>query len=154
MAKYTYTKAGAALDQLQGEITAAGITVSYLLGSGDQVEVYTPVDLTAGEQITLANVVAAHTPPTALEHLRAQAKRLLDENASEQFKLTRAVVLVAMDEVNLLRQWVTDFKAQVALATSLADLKTRVAGLDNLPQRTAAQAKTAVRNRIDTADAD
>jgi hypothetical protein len=91
---------------------------------------------------------------TLLAALRAEAKALLDEARAAQYKLTRAVVLVSLDEVNLLRQWITDFKAEVALASSLADLKARVATLDSLAQRTATQAKTAVRNRIDTADAD
>jgi hypothetical protein len=66
----------------------------------------------------------------------------------------RAIVLVAIDEINLLRQWITSFKAAVALAASLADLKTRVAALDNLPDRTAAQAKNAVVAKIDAGAAD
>lgn len=66
----------------------------------------------------------------------------------------RAIVLVAIDEINILRDWITQFKSQVALASSLADLKTRVAALPNVPQRTATQAKTAVASKIDAGGAD
>jgi hypothetical protein len=59
-------------------------------------------------------------------------------------QILRAEVLVMVDEINLLRAWITSFKAATAAAASLADLKTRIAALDNLPQRTAVQAKNAV----------
>jgi hypothetical protein len=66
----------------------------------------------------------------------------------------RAIVLVAIDEINLLREWITSFKAAVAAATSLANLQTRVAALPDLPDRTPAQAKAAVTNKIDSGNAD
>ncbi len=69
-------------------------------------------------------------------------------------QLVRAELLVTMDELNTLRQWVTTFKAAVAAASTLADLKTRVAALANLPDRTAAQIKPALVARISTPDAD
>lgn len=67
-------------------------------------------------------------------------------------QITRALVLVTKDEINLLRQWVTDFKAAVAASTSLADLKTRVAALDSMPQRTAQQAKAAMLAKINDSE--
>lgn len=66
----------------------------------------------------------------------------------------RAIVLVAIDEINLLRQWITSFKAAVAASSSLADLKSRVAALANVPDRTVAQAKAAVTNKISAGAAD
>jgi hypothetical protein len=84
---------------------------------------------------------------------RGEAKVQYDGLAKEG-KILRAVVLVTLDEVNTLRQWLASFKAEVAASTSLADLKTRVAGLPNTPDRTGAQARTAIRNRIDNGSAD
>lgn len=60
----------------------------------------------------------------------------------------KAIASVVIDELNVIRQWVMSFKTEVAAATNLADLKTRVAALPNLNDRTAAQARTAVKNAI------
>lgn len=65
----------------------------------------------------------------------------------------RAVALILIDEINNIRQWTGSFKAQVALASSLADLKTRVATLPNMPDRTLQQFKTAYTNKIDNGNA-
>jgi len=59
-------------------------------------------------------------------------------------KAHKAVALVMLDEINIIRQWDTSFKAAVAASTSLADLKTRVAALPAMPDRTPAQLKSAV----------
>ena len=64
---------------------------------------------------------------------------ILDSDA----RAYRAVAAIMVDEINSLRDWITDFKAAVAAASSLADLKTRVAALPNLPDRTLQQAKNA-----------
>ena len=65
-------------------------------------------------------------------------------------RIERAAIELLVDENNALRQWLVDFKVQVAAASTLADLKTRVATLPNMPVRTAAQIKTALRNKLDT----
>ncbi len=80
--------------------------------------------------------------------LRRQAKEAFNRQQELEVAL-RAVVLVAADEVNAIRQTWTDFKTQVAAATTLADLKTRVASLPNMPQRTNDQVRTAVLGKID-----
>lgn len=67
-----------------------------------------------------------------------------DSNA----KALRAIAAVLVDEINSVREWITSFKAQVALASSLADLKTRVAGLPDMPDRTLAQAKNAYITKV------
>ncbi len=62
----------------------------------------------------------------------------------------RAVVGLAIDEINTLREWIVAFKAATALASSLANLQTRVAALPDLPDRTLAQAKTAFINKVNS----
>ena|ERR1043166_797591 len=68
--------------------------------------------------------------------------------------LERGAALVIMDELNVLRQRDVDRSADVAAATSLADLKTRWAARSAFPQRTATQIKTAIQNKINAGDAD
>jgi hypothetical protein len=55
-----------------------------------------------------------------------------------------------MDEVNNLRGWIVSFKAATAASSSLADLKTRVAALPNMPDRTTNQLVTALSTTLDS----
>lgn len=67
-------------------------------------------------------------------------------------KLMTAYSDIIKDEFNAVRGWIADFKTEVAAASNLGDLKTRVAGLPDLPDRTLAQLKTAIQNRISKDD--
>jgi len=67
-------------------------------------------------------------------------------------KMMVAFADILKDEFNLLRQWQMSFKAEVAAASNLNDLKTSVAALPGLPDRTLAQLKTAITNRISKDD--
>lgn len=98
--------------------------------------------------VALPDLAAAKTAK-----LRTFAKDLLDDPDAVSI-LLRALALVILDENNTLRQWVTSFKAATAAATTLADLKTRVAALANLPDRTKAQIMPAIRSKIDGGTAD
>lgn len=66
----------------------------------------------------------------------------------------RAVAAIMIDEINTLRQWTVSFKAEVAAATNLANLQSRVATLPTLTDRTLTQAKTAYENKVDSGAAD
>ena len=82
----------------------------------------------------------------------ATAKRIakeLQDSDEQTARIIRAVVKLTVDEINTLRQWITDFKVEVDLANNLASLKTGVAGLPNVPDRTYDQARTSVTNIID-----
>ena len=67
-------------------------------------------------------------------------------------KLMTAYSDILKDEINILRLWTHDFQEAVALATNLNDLKTSVALLPTLHDRTLAQLKTAIQNRINKDD--
>jgi hypothetical protein len=157
--RYSFTKSPRDDEQLHVEIAALALPgfqgVCSAVG-GSTVEVVFADALTAGQETTLGNTVAAHSPAAnaLLLRLRARAKQMLDEEVDSLYKLTRALALVTMDEVNIVRDWLTDFKAEVAAATSLADLKTRVAALASLPDRTASQLKNAIKAKLDSGDAD
>ena len=66
-----------------------------------------------------------------------------------QTRVIRALAIVTMDELNILRGLWMSFKGEVAAATSLADLKARVAGLPDTPDRTAAQLRNAIQGKLD-----
>lgn len=67
-------------------------------------------------------------------------------------KLMVAYSDILKDEFNALRGYLEDLKAEVAAATSLANLKARWAGMSTLNDRTLAQLKTAIKNRINKGD--
>lgn len=103
--------------------------------------------------------LSSHTtpPPTPAQitaNLRATATSIISDKASAPSVSLRAILLTIFDENNNTRQWIQSFKAAVAASTSLADLKTRVAALPDMPDRTIAQAKTAVQNKISSGGAD
>lgn len=122
-------------------------------GRIDFKEEATPQQRTAAQAIVdgwLANdqTILDQINTTQLTKLRTAAKQFHDDQHAQNLAL-RAVVKLVVDENNLLRQWMADFKAAVAAAGSLAALKTGVAGLPNVPQRTYQQAKTAINTLVD-----
>jgi hypothetical protein len=88
-----------------------------------------------------------------IQKFRTLAKTAI-QDAREDALRDRAVALSVLDELNNLRSWITSFTGAVAASTNLADLKTRVAALPAMPQRTIAQAKTAITQKIDDGTAD
>jgi hypothetical protein len=107
-----------------------------------------------GETVAVSQVRRAALVAARLVELKAKAVTAFQDGQREDARRDRAIALVTLDEVNALRQWITDFKTAVANAATLAALKTAVAALPNVPQRTATQAKNAVVARLDTSDAD
>jgi hypothetical protein len=69
-------------------------------------------------------------------------------------RAVRGAAAVLVDEINALRQRDRDRADDVAAATSLADLKVRWAARAALADRTLAQAKSAIQNKITTGVAD
>jgi len=107
-------------------------------------------------QATLDAVTQAQVDAALTALLRTQAKALYDllTTHTGEAKVVRALVAVLLDEINTLRGWLASFKTEVAAAASLADLKTRVATLPPTPDRTPAQAKTAITQKIDGGSVD
>lgn len=62
--------------------------------------------------------------------------------------ITKGLALTILDELNRITKRIRNFDAAVQAATSLADLKIRVAGLLPIPDRTAAQLKAAVKAKV------
>ncbi len=114
-------------------------------------------EMTAGEKVTAdAAIASAAATVAAAKNLvdRTSAINRVASLVDVDAKVARAVIAVAIDEINILREWVAAFKVEVAAAASLADLKTRVATLPATPDRTLAQAKTAITNKINAGTVD
>lgn len=111
------------------------------------------MEMSPPEKVSVDEAWAAEIQAQVLADSRSGAKNSVDQLSAEGVRL-RASLLVVMEEMNALRTWLADFKAQVALASSLNDLKTRVATLPATPDRTASQLKTAIKNKIDAGSAD
>ena len=127
--------------QSQAQIT------TLLAGEGNTGEFITP-----NEYLTF---IVAHTPlPVTVAQLRSEALEELNAGIQAPDKVQRAVYLVALDEINLLRQRDVARSADVAASTSLADLKTRWAARAALDDRTVTQFKTAVQGKITSGLAD
>lgn len=116
-------------------LVVAGVPLKYWKVSGGQV-----VEMTAEEKAVIDAEIQ-----TQIDQQEAD-KRDLDK----QDKWLISLALVLLEEINTERQWIESFKSAVASATSLTDLKSRVAALSAMPDRTRPQLRTAIDNKYKT----
>jgi hypothetical protein len=95
---------------------------------------------------------AAHDAWLNLQDRTAAAAKL--DLTTAEAKVLRGLVLALVDELNNIRQWLVAFKAATAASTNYATLKSGIGGLSNMPDRTLAQAKTAIQNAINAGTVD
>ncbi len=146
------------LDRLSQTITDAGIPLERVEGViGSPILVFQAV-ATQQQRDDAATIVANFDWSVATDTAWRLARQIiqdantLEASVNTAVRVQRAIVAVTIDELNSLRSWITSFKAEVAASTNLANLQTRVAALPNMPQRTAAQARTAIQNKIANGD--
>jgi hypothetical protein len=138
----------------ENETALTALDDTALQASVDGVGDLTVLDTHEPAAFTAAKSGALPTLAEITQALRDKAKSVLNVGLDADAKLKRAIASVLVDEVNILRGLWMSFKAEVAAATNLADLKARVANLPNTPDRTLAQAKTAIANRLDDGTVD
>lgn len=109
----------------------AGIPSKYWIITGDIISEMSQAE----KDVVDAQILSDNRDSTAAE---------LDELEA----ILRQVVVSTVRELNILRGWIVDFKAEVAAAGNLEQLKTGVAALPDLPDRTFAQFKTIIRNDL------
>ena len=141
--------------RISDALIAAGITPGIInidiYGDPTQVRVTPPNGSTysAAQQQTITSTLAAFDwSDTANTTYVTSAGQGMIDGGDPMFQLVRAVALADIDGQNILRDWLTSFVAAVAAATSLADLKTRVAALPALPDITPTQAKAAIKAKF------
>lgn len=108
------------------------------------------VDKATFDAFELTQKAIPPTPAEILAQFRAQAINLLLSDSSPTAKIIRAALFGLLDEINLLRQRDNDRAVDVAASTTLADLKVRWAARASLPDRTVAQAKTFIQDKINS----
>lgn len=149
--------AGVALLAAGREVEAGWLVIARADGLRVRVDLIAPT----AQQITDAtNIVQSAdltTPALSaadVARLRALAAALLAATDDKVANFGRAIALAAGDGDNIIRAWITGHVADIAAATSLINLQTRVASRGGLPQVNAGAVKTAVMNRLGTTDAD
>lgn len=83
-------------------------------------------------------------------NLSSTSLRAIDSNAM----LVRALAETAIDEINIIRRWDMSLKTAVAAASTLAQLKTNIAALPSLPDRTSLELRNSILNKILSGAAD
>ena len=116
---------------------------------------YLKINLPTIEEMSQAekDVIDANELSQADSFLRIGAKAQYD-GQTEQGQALRCMAKVILDELNDIRGWTVSFKAEVAAATNLGNLQSRIATLSTLNNRTLSQAKTAIQNCVDNGDVD
>lgn len=107
------------------------------------------IEMTSQEKIDFDNAQTASQTLSIRTRAKAQLTGFADSPLYQ-----RAFADILKDEINILRGWTVNFKAEVAAASNLADLKTRVAGLPTLNDRTLSQLKIALQSRVDSGQVD
>lgn len=85
--------------------------------------------------------------------LRRQAKEALSENKAES-ALLRSALLAIVDELNRHSDKTNAILDAIDGASNLSGLKTAIGTINNLPQRTGAQLRTAAETKLAAGDAD
>ena len=97
--------------------------------------------------------LAAHEAQRQAEAASEQAAQAaallaLESELDHAERITKGLALTILDELNRLSARIRAFDAAVAASTSLANMQTRVAALSEVPDRTAAQLKAAVKAKV------
>ncbi len=129
----------------QSDSTYAAMAAKWRGSSAVPTEAEMGAAWTAIQASRAANFVAA---------LKARAVSAFTDAKDDSAQRDRAIVLTLVDGINFLRDGDTSFKVAVAASTNLANLKTRVDALSNLPARSTAYARTAITNKINSGAAD
>jgi hypothetical protein len=140
------------LSRLHQTIVGAGVAIVSVDANG----IVAPPALQAAAQPTITAFDDSPAAQATFDNsqYRANSVNDIDNNKTGVYKSLRSAASLLVDEENLIRQWLTSFKVEVAAATSLADLKARVATLPAMPDRTMAQAKNAMKAKVNSGDVD
>ncbi len=80
------------------------------------------------------------------------ARNMININPAMRRLLVATFDVLIEHQFNAVREWLMDYKTVIANANNLADVKTGVAALPNLPNKTLQDLKDAVVNRISKDD--
>ena len=81
-------------------------------------------------------------------------QRIAEKARIDKERVLRAIVLLVLDEFNTHASKINAILTAIDGASSLAEVKTAIAAIPDYPQRTGAQLLNAIKNKIDSGDAD
>ena len=143
--QYLTSRSPADLDEQEAnyiqdpDLTAVvGFQSIYWTITGDIVTLMTQGERDAVDAAILADQITDE---------KTQAEAIHDLTSADSRAL-RSIVLLLVDELNSLRTQWRDFQTAVASSSNLAALKTEVAAMPTLNDRTYQQARTAIGNKI------
>lgn len=113
--------------------TALAIPRQYRKWTGSAV-----AEMTTGEKATVDAAIATAAKAASLEQV----------NGADRPDLLRALALLVLDELNAHAAKTNAILTAIDNATTLANLKTAVAAIADLPTRTVAQLKTALAGKM------
>ena len=151
---------GGKIDRLDAALQDAGVPVNAISLTGPASALLTYQPWATPEQVSAgAALLAGFDWSQSAQD--AWVVGLFRQSANSQLgtpggagHLVRGVVATLIDELNSVRGWLVAFKAQVDLSSSLADLKTRIASLPDMPDRTLSQARAKVVGKVNTGAVD
>lgn len=118
-----------------------GFDSKYWVITGDAVSLMSQAERDAVDAAEAAAILAS---------ARAEAKSYYDNTIDYLGKAIKAVALVAQDEMNLHADKINAILTAIDNGSNIGAVKTNIAAIADYPQRTPAQLKTAVDNKIDT----
>jgi predicted DNA-binding transcriptional regulator YafY len=146
------------LARLSNTIKAAGIPIDGASGDSAAVRIDFKPEATAPQRAQAEAIVAAFDWSDAAHQVwlaqqeKASASEALDrgvlQSASQAERIVIALAQMILDEFNTHSAQTSAMLAAIAAATSLADLKTRMALVSNIPQRTQQQLVNAIKAKI------
>lgn len=112
-----------------------------------------PAEMSPQEKVDVDDAWAAQIQAETLASSRSGAKDSVDQLSPEGVRL-RASLLVVLDRFNTVTGRLNAIEACIENAGTLAAAKTCLAGLNSIPDATAAQMKNAIKSQIDAGSAD
>jgi len=117
-------------------------------GTGPKITYWSPLLGPQPTQAELDSVTQEQVDTARLAKLRLQAKTLIDTSNDDSVERDKAIAFAAADGTNSLRAWLVDFKAAIAAAKSLDEIKAGVAALPNLPEVTKQQMLDGIKSKL------
>ena len=108
------------------------------------------VELTPAEIAAITAEWALAVSPEVLAAKLAARRDAMVAEMEELESYTRAFALAVLDEINLHAERTTAILNAIDSGANLAAVKNNIAAIPDIPQRTVAQLKAAVRNKLGT----
>jgi len=108
-----------------------------------------PYRVINGDVISLADAATRAAIDTVLQAAKVAAEKVAEQNEFDDKRVLKALAELLVTEFNLHAEKTNAVLAAAASANNLGDFKTAMSAITDLPVRTFAQLRTAIRDNID-----